>query len=81
MVLGGAFRTSGNVNPAAEANIYGDPEAAAMVFSRVANCMVLGLDVTHRCIMPRAQIDGARGRGRHGTFLSEITQFYLQYHQ
>ena len=25
LVLGGAFRTNGNVNPTAEANIYGDP--------------------------------------------------------
>jgi inosine-uridine nucleoside N-ribohydrolase len=34
VVLGGAFRCSGNVNPAAEANIYGDPDAANVVFGR-----------------------------------------------
>ena len=81
MVLGGAFYTSGNVNPAAEANIFGDPDAANVVFSRVPNCWVLGLDVTHRCIMPQAAIESAKGRGRHGDFLHAITQFYLQYHQ
>jgi inosine-uridine nucleoside N-ribohydrolase len=34
VVLGGAFNCNGNVNPAAEANIYGDPDAANVVFSR-----------------------------------------------
>lgn len=34
VVLGGAFFCNGNVNPAAEANIYGDPDAANVVFSR-----------------------------------------------
>lgn len=32
MVLGGAFFVNGNVNPAAEANIFGDPDAADIVF-------------------------------------------------
>lgn len=34
VVLGGAFFCNGNVNPAAEANIFGDPDAANVVFSR-----------------------------------------------
>jgi hypothetical protein len=34
VVLGGAFYINGNVNPAAEANIFGDPDAANVVFSR-----------------------------------------------
>jgi hypothetical protein len=36
VVLGGAFYCNGNVNPAAEANVFGDPEAANVVFSRQA---------------------------------------------
>ena len=32
MVLGGAFFVNGNVNPAAEANIFGDADAADIVF-------------------------------------------------
>eukprot|EP00889_Picochlorum_renovo_P001010 jgi/Picre1/28040/NNA_001000.t1 len=47
VVLGGAMRVNGNVNPAAEANVYGDPDAANVVFSRVERCQLLGLDVTH----------------------------------
>ena len=81
VALGGAFHTSGNVNPAAEANIYGDPDAANAVFSRMSNCWLLGLDVTHSCIMSATEIDGVQGKGKHGTFLHAITQFYLKYHR
>jgi inosine-uridine nucleoside N-ribohydrolase len=31
VILGGAYHTSGNVNPAAEANIFSDPDAANVV--------------------------------------------------
>lgn len=34
VVLGGAFFHNGNVNPAAEANFFGDPEAANVVFAK-----------------------------------------------
>lgn len=72
---------SGNVNPAAEANIYGDPDAANVVFSRMSNCWVLGLDVTHECTITKEQIDALIGTGKYGTFLHNITQFYLEYHR
>lgn len=81
IVLGGAFYTQGNVNPAAEANIYGDPDAANVVFSKMSNVRLLGLDVTHQCRMTQEDIDGVRGRGEYGTFLHSISQFYLQYHR
>jgi uridine nucleosidase len=81
VVLGGAFHTSGNVNPAAEANIYGDPDAANVVFSRVPNCWLLGLDVTHSCLLKGTSIASMKGKGKHGTFLHDITQFYLGYHK
>lgn len=175
VVLGGAFTCNGNVNPAAEANIFGDPDAANVVFGRcgarrrdagqlvpaccrpwppavlacwacnacpsflsprlrspsthrlpftslqhaqhmcrgpgrnvpsrfevpcpsgcpypkcpdlfppppcrMPNTYVVGLDVTHRCVLTTAQIDSMEGRGRHGSFLRAITQFYLDYHR
>jgi uridine nucleosidase len=81
VALGGAFQTSGNVNPAAEANVFGDPDAANVVFSRMTNCYLLGLDVTHSCIMTAEAIEGIKGKGRHGSFLHSITQFYLDYHR
>ncbi|KAL6779784.1 hypothetical protein ACKKBG_A13710 [Auxenochlorella protothecoides x Auxenochlorella symbiontica] len=81
VVLGGAFFVNGNVNPAAEANIFGDPDAANVVFAKAPNCWVVGLDVTHQCQLSRRQLDGLQGVGRHGSFLSAISQFYLSYHK
>lgn len=72
---------NGNVNPSAEANIFGDPDAANVVFSRLSNCLVLGLDVTHQCILSKETIDEMKGKGKYGTFLHDITQFYLNYHR
>ena len=48
MVLGGAFFVNGNVNPAAEANIFGDAEAADLVLGLCPRCRIVGLDVTHQ---------------------------------
>ncbi|KAG7032493.1 putative uridine nucleosidase 2 [Cucurbita argyrosperma subsp. argyrosperma] len=57
IILGGAFFVNGNVNPAAEANIFGDPEAADMVFTSGADVLVVGLNVTHQVIMTEADRD------------------------
>lgn len=81
IVLGGSITLNGNVNPAAEANIFGDPDAANIVFSRASNCFLIGLDVTHTCIMTSEELDNLKEKGKHGTFLYEISQFYLQYHR
>lgn len=81
VVLGGSIGLNGNVNPAAEANIFGDPDAANIVFSRVTKCHLLGLDCTHQCILSTSEIDEMKGKGSYGTFLHDITQFYLKYHR
>ena len=51
-MLGGAFFVNGNVNPAAEANIFGDAEAADLVLGLCPRCRVVGLDVTHKARPP-----------------------------
>ena len=38
VIMGGAYRVQGNVTPWAEANIYGDPEAANLVFNSGICC-------------------------------------------
>ncbi|KAI3803979.1 hypothetical protein L1987_32145 [Smallanthus sonchifolius] len=51
VLLGGAFAVNGNVNPASEANIFGDPEAADIVFTCGADVLAVGLNVTHQVIL------------------------------
>ncbi|KAG4944893.1 hypothetical protein JHK87_040900 [Glycine soja] len=51
LILGGAFAVNGNVNPAAEANIFGDPEAADVVFTSGADVLAVGINVTHQVVL------------------------------
>lgn len=48
-LMGGSF-TRGNITPAAEFNIYVDPEAAAAVFAAGWDVTMVGLDVTHQAL-------------------------------
>ena len=50
VLMGGAI-AEGNVTPAAEFNIWVDPEAAARVFASGIDVTMVGLDVTHRALM------------------------------
>ena len=82
VVMGGAFDLNGNVSPAAEANIHGDPEAADLVFTAPWRVTVVGLDVTLKTVMTSgflaemAEIGGGPVR-----LLSEISQFYIEFYR
>ncbi|WP_236789626.1 nucleoside hydrolase [Amycolatopsis sp. GM8] len=49
VLMGGAY-TQGNATPAAEFNIYADPEAASAVFSADWQVTMVGLDLTHQAV-------------------------------
>ncbi|KAJ8615163.1 hypothetical protein MRB53_034535 [Persea americana] len=81
VVLGGAFFVSGNVTPAAEANIYGDPEAADVVFTSGANIDVIGINITTQVRLTDEDLSALRNsRGRHAKLLSDMCQFYRDWH-
>ncbi|XP_031102964.1 probable uridine nucleosidase 1 isoform X2 [Ipomoea triloba] len=81
VILGGAFFALGNVNPAAEANIYGDPEAADVVFTSGANIDVVGIDITTQVKMTDADLDELRqSNGRHAQFICDTCKFYRDWH-
>jgi purine nucleosidase len=55
-IMGGSF-TRGNATPAAEFNIYADPEAAKVVFDADWEVVMVGLDLTLQAIASRSVIE------------------------
>lgn len=49
VLMGGSY-SSGNITPAAEFNIYSDPEAAHIVFTSGCKIVMAGLDVTKKVL-------------------------------
>jgi len=80
VLMGGAV-AEGNITPAAEFNIWADPEAAARVFASGIDVTMVGLDVTHRALMTPAHADELRGAGRAGKLVAELFDFYHGFHQ
>jgi inosine-uridine nucleoside N-ribohydrolase len=79
VLMGGAV-AEGNMTPAAEFNIWADPEAAARVFGSGLDVTMIGLDVTHAALLTPAWADRFRAAGRVGTFVAELVEFFKQYH-
>jgi len=79
VVMGGAI-AEGNVTPAAEFNIWADPEAARRVFESGVDVTMVGLDVTHKALMTPAHADRLRGAGRAGKLVAELFDFYHRFH-
>jgi len=68
-VIMGGSSGRGNTTPAAEYNIWADPEAAAAVFEAGWTVTMLGLDVTQRTGASQAILDRMGQLGRLGTGL------------
>ncbi|KAI5670062.1 hypothetical protein M9H77_19915 [Catharanthus roseus] len=80
-LLGGAFAVNGNVNPAAEANIFGDPDAADIVFTCGADVLAVGINVTHQVVFTDADRDKlAQSSGQFAQYLCKILDVYFSYH-
>lgn len=51
VVMGGAFRSPGNITPAAEFNLFADPEAADAILDLGLPLRFIPLDVTHQVLI------------------------------
>ncbi len=80
VLMGGAI-AEGNVTPAAEFNIWADPEAAQRVFSSGLDLTMVGLDVTHRALMRRPHVDRLAESGVAGKLVGELYGFYAEHHK
>jgi len=80
VLMGGAIG-EGNVTPAAEFNIWCDPEAADRVFSSGLSVTMVGLDVTHKALVGPAHAEQLRRSGRVGAMVAELLEFYGRFHR
>ena len=72
LIMGGAA-SGGNVTPAAEFNIYADPDAAQIVFKSGVPIVMCGLDVTMQAELRPADWDEMAGYGnRCGGLVKEL---------
>jgi inosine-uridine nucleoside N-ribohydrolase len=77
VIMGGSI-TGGNVNGAAEANIYNDPEAAQIVFNAGWMVTMVGSDVGERTLITRKYLAELRSsHGPQSDFIAAIADFYL----
>src|SRR5262245_12723364 len=79
VLMGGAI-AEGNMTPAAEFNIWADPEAAQAVFHSGLDVTMTGLDVTHKAVTTPAVQERLRVAGRTGTFVADLVDFFTVYH-
>jgi len=79
VLMGGAIG-AGNTTPAAEFNIWADPEAASRVFQSGVDLTMVGLDVTHRALMTPAHTARLAAAGKAGKLVADLFEFYAQFH-
>jgi purine nucleosidase len=79
VLMGGGHFSQGNVTPAAEFNIFSDPEAAAIVFGCGCPIIMMPLDVTHKVLTTKVRIQKIQNIGN--TASSALVQMLTSYHR
>jgi purine nucleosidase len=80
VLMGGGYFEGGNITPAAEFNIYVDPEAADIVFKSGVPLVVMPLDVTHKALTSRAWVEKMRTLGTPvGVAVAAWTDFFERF--
>ena len=80
VLMGGAYFEVGNITPAAEFNIYVDPEAAQVVFNSGVELVVMPLDVTHKALTTRPRVEAFRKLpGAVGPAVAAWTDFFERF--
>ena len=80
VLMGGAI-AEGNFTPAAEFNIWCDPEAAQRSSASGLDVTMAGLDVTHKALLGPAVEAELRAAGRVGAFVADLNVYFTRYHR
>ena len=80
VLMGGAYFEVGNITPAAEFNIYVDPEAAEIVFKSGVPIVMIPLDLTHKVLTLKARVNRIRALGtRAAVALADMLDFFERF--
>ncbi|MGB7244432.1 MAG: nucleoside hydrolase [Sulfitobacter sp.] len=80
VLMGGAYFEVGNITPAAEFNIYVDPQAADIIFKSGIKIVAMPLDVTHKALVTKARNDAFRNLGTPvGIAVAQMTDFFERF--
>ena len=80
VLMGGAYFEVGNITPAAEFNIFVDPDAAKIVFEAGIDMVVMPLDVTHKALVTEKRNEAFRQlKSPVGIAVAEMTDFFERF--
>jgi inosine-uridine nucleoside N-ribohydrolase len=79
-VMGGSDG-HGNVTPAAEFNVWFDPEAAARAFDSGLDVTLVGLNATRRAMLHEPDVGRIRSAGPIGEVAAAMLTYYLDWHE
>jgi purine nucleosidase len=80
VAMGGGFFEGGNTTPAAEFNIYVDPQAARLVFDAGIPITLIPLDCTHQALTTRARVEKFRKMtNKSGPAVAELLDFFERF--
>jgi len=80
VAMGGGFFEGGNITPAAEFNIYVDPQAARLVFECGAPITLVPLDCTHQALTTKPRIEKFRAmKNKTGPAAAELLDFFERF--
>jgi inosine-uridine nucleoside N-ribohydrolase len=74
--MGGAIG-EGNITPAAEFNVWVDPEAARRVFSSGVDLTMVGLDVTTKALITPGDLEKLAAAGEAARLVADLYRFAL----
>ena len=78
--MGGAALSLGNITPAAEFNIYVDPQAANIVLKSGIPITMMGLDVTHKVNVNKRIIQSIKSNhNKASMFFADLMEFYSKF--
>src|SRR5699024_1226271 len=77
-IMGGAFWVPGNVTAVSEANFYGDPIAANIVFTNAKNVSIIPLNVTEHAIATPQMVDYINQAAQGSRLVKPLLDYYYK---